>query len=86
MFVTASIPPVYLAVSIPVGKTVIFPSCRAYCTAAPYFYYNSSLNVEHAGWGMLLEVNVKLPLRLTTCSWNSLGLCVPAVINSSDGS
>ena len=73
------------SVSIPVGKTVIFPRSRAYCSAAPYFYCNSSWNVECAGWVMLLEVNVKLPLRLPTGSWNSLGLCVPAVINSSDG-
>ena len=30
------------SVSIPVGKTVIFPRRIAYCSAAPYFYYNSS--------------------------------------------
>ena len=30
------------SISIPVGKTVIFPRSRAYCSADLYFYYNSS--------------------------------------------
>jgi len=51
------------SVSIPVGKTVIFPRSRAYCSADPYFYYNSSWNVERAELVMLLKVKVKLPLR-----------------------